>query len=85
MTNPTVEDAVIVVTRGQVMGWGERGAVEVPHDSVGSDMRGKWLVPQGELEPGAEARFTILDGPPPSGTEIGTVTGTAVELEENRG
>lgn len=38
-----VEDSLIVITDGKLVAWGPRGEVEVPNDSIGHDLRGKWI------------------------------------------
>ena len=40
-----ISDAVVVVQNGVLLAWGARGEVDMPNDSVGLDMRGKWIVP----------------------------------------
>ena len=40
-----IADSVVVVSLGELTAWGERGAVSMPNDSVGQDMRNKWIVP----------------------------------------
>ena len=39
-----IPDSLVILTRGRVVGWGRRGSVDVPNESIGSDMRGKWIV-----------------------------------------
>lgn len=38
-------DAVVVIQNGKLLAWGKRGEVEMPNDSIGTDMRGKWITP----------------------------------------
>ena len=54
VTDELTNDAVVVVRNGLLLSWERRGDVEMPDDSVGMDMRGKWIVPgrQADLETG---------------------------------
>ncbi|NOX51905.1 MAG: hypothetical protein GXP16_15425 [Gammaproteobacteria bacterium] len=45
MLDPHVTDSVLVLQQGTIMAWGKRGEVDMPNDSIGVDMRGKWLYP----------------------------------------
>ncbi len=78
-----IADAVVVITNGEVQAWGKRGAVDVPSDSVGRDMRGKWLLPKGELAAGGPAAFTLYDGPPSEAASrvVGSVNHDAIIVE----
>ena len=80
---PAIADAVVVITDGVVQAWGKRGEVDVPSDSVGRDMRGKWLVPKGSLAAGKTAAFTLYDGPPSAGDSrvVGSVDHDAIVVE----
>ena len=49
-----IEDSLIVITNGKLVAWGKRGEVEVPNDSIGIDVRGKWIQ-AARLEAGANA------------------------------
>ena len=49
-----IEDSLIVITDGKLVAWGKRGDVDVPNDSIGHDLRGKWIQAQ-NLEVGALA------------------------------
>ena len=35
----------MVITKGNLIAWGKRGDVDVPNDSIGFDLRGKWIEP----------------------------------------
>lgn len=63
-----INDSIIIITNGNLVAWGRRGSVDVPNDSVGHDLRGKWVVPTG-LTTGApaELRFSEL---PRGATEV---------------
>ncbi len=50
IADAVTSDAVVVVQNGLLLAWGARGAVDVPNDSVGLDMRGKWIVPGAETD-----------------------------------
>lgn len=45
-------DTAIVLQDGKLIVWGMRGEVDMPNDSVGKDVRGKWITPGtiGDLE-----------------------------------
>ena len=64
LTDPPVEDAVVVVRNGDLLAWGRRGEVDVPNDSVGEDMSGKFLKPRGPLQAGIPVDIEILDEDP---------------------
>ena len=38
-------DTAIVLHNGILIAWGKRGEVTMPNDSIGLDLRGKWLTP----------------------------------------
>lgn len=40
-----IADSVVVISDNRLVSWGSRGEVELPNDSIGMDMRGKWIVP----------------------------------------
>ncbi len=78
VTDGIIEDSVVVLNDGKLVSWGKRGEVEMPNDSVGFDLRGKWITPgtwedattgnlplNGALQPGDVANFLILREPPP--------------------
>lgn len=50
ITETLVEDSVVVLHKGKVVTWGKRGEVDMPNDSIGIDVRGKWLVPGTEAD-----------------------------------
>ena len=75
-----INDAVVVIAKGKLVSWGKRGEVDVPNDSIGYDMRGKWLVPgatedledgplpnQARWQPNAGIELLILNQPPQTG------------------
>ncbi len=39
-----IADSVVVISNNTLVAWGPRGMVELPNDSIGMDMRGKWIV-----------------------------------------
>ena len=73
-----IEDSVVVLQEGRLIAWGKRGMVDMPNDSVGFDMRGKWII-QGSweqaaagalpaapvLQSGETANLLIITRPPP--------------------
>ena len=54
LTDEVQSDAVVVVQNGLLLSAGIRGVVDMPNDSVGLDMRNRWIVPgtQADLETG---------------------------------
>ena len=38
-------DTAIVLQNGKLIAWGKRGEVDMPNDSIGKDLRGKWITP----------------------------------------
>lgn len=79
LADETIADSVVVITGGELMAWGQRGAVSMPNDSVGKDMRGKWLVPgtaadlaagdmpkMDSFQPGQAVQLLIFDRAPTS-------------------
>jgi|GEM_PF-2093694 len=39
-----IADSVVVISNNKLIAWGPRGEVDLPNDSIGMDMRGKWIV-----------------------------------------
>ncbi len=95
LAEETQSDAVVVVQNGRLLGAGMRGAVEMPNDSVGLDMRNRWIVPgrQADLETGnlpnlehwrvgAPANLLILDADPRDGQATGdNLVGVVIDGE----
>ena len=50
ITEAEIADAIVVVSDGKLVAWGKRGEVAVPDDSIGYDMRAKYIVPGTELD-----------------------------------
>ena len=46
LTDPPINDYLLVIEKGRVVGWGQRGSVDVPNDSMGVDMRAYWISPK---------------------------------------
>ena len=46
LTDPPINDYLLVIEKGRVLGWGQRGTVDVPNDSMGVDMRAYWISPK---------------------------------------
>ena len=80
LTEPPITDSVVVITDGLVMGWGQRGSQDVPNDSIGKDMRGKWLKPLGQMASGHAANFEVYSAPPEESESTGYVRGTELNL-----
>ena len=82
----TFEDAAIVITAGKLVSWGTRGEVDMPNDSIGVDMRGKWITPgvqnpDGSLtlrsmpQNGEEASFLIFSDQPAEQPDTAALVG----------
>ncbi|MEM7001179.1 MAG: hypothetical protein AAF529_10350 [Pseudomonadota bacterium] len=77
----TIIDSVVVISDGLIKGWGKRGEVAMPNDSIGKDLRGKWLLPITSLQRDQTAAIDILDSAPAAGLiPAGQVRGTNVVL-----
>lgn len=77
----TIIDSVVVISDGLIKGWGKRGDVAMPNDSIGKDLRGKWLLPVTGLQMDQTAAIDILDAAPTPGLiPAGQVRGTNVVL-----
>ena len=50
LTDPPMSDYLLVIKKDQVVGWGQRGTVDVPNDSMGVDMRAYWIAPKAGAE-----------------------------------
>ena len=86
---------MVVVQNGRLLAAGMRGAVDMPNDSVGLDMRNRWIVPgrQADLETGnlpnleqwrmgAPANLLILDIDPRNGQATGdNLVGVVIDGE----
>ena len=46
LTDPPINDYLLVIDKGRVVGWGQRGTVDVPNESMGVDMRAYWISPK---------------------------------------
>ena len=65
-----VEDSLLIITDGKLVAWGKRGDVDVPNDSVGFDLRGKWIQ-AAELSAGTAADLKFSERTLGS-SEVGT-------------
>ena len=83
LSQPPVEDGVVVISQGTLVAWGKRGEVEMPNDSIGHDVRGKWIVAgtwsqssptaaatDATFNRGQPANLLILRQPPPVTGEL---------------
>ena len=41
----SIDDSVVVITNNSLLAWGPRGGIDLPNDSIGMDMRGRWIIP----------------------------------------
>ena len=89
VTQPQVNDSVVVITDQQLIAWGARGKVFVPHDSIGRDMRGKWLIPgtiiagelvssDDDLDGSQPLNLVIVDADPANTQATAHVVGTVI-------
>ena len=62
-----IADSIVVIRDGLLMAWGKRGETAVPNDSIGIDVRGKWLVTSAEsMQIGQLANLRIFNTDPSS-------------------
>ena len=81
MSTPPIADSVVVITQGKVVSWGARGETDMPDDSIGHDMRGKWLLPKVSLKTGETANIDIYsEFPKDPNNIVGQVRGTSLNL-----
>lgn len=75
MSEPPITDSAVVITDGLIVAWGKREQVAMPNDSIGKDMRGKWLVPgtTAMLETGTGADQNLLQQGKPGNLLVLTV------------
>ena len=60
----TINDSVIVITNGKLVAWGKRGETDMPNDSIGYDLRGKWITSANIMRQGGEAELSIYSADP---------------------
>ncbi len=81
-----INDSVIVIQNNKILAWGQRGQVELPNDSIGMDMRGKWIIPgvpadvttsivdsTADLQQGAAASLLVFSADPLAGGNLAQV------------
>ncbi len=79
--DPPITDAVVVIRDGRLAGWGRRGEVDMPNDSIGYDLRGKWLTPAGEMQLNTLANLLVYNrSPHGKETPAGYVRGKDLSL-----
>lgn len=91
MMGEEISDSVVVIKDGKLLAWGKRGEVSMPNDSIGYDMRGKWLMPLGGVPSiGDSASFDVMIAAPEqevSGgvtlANIGQVDGNELRIEDD--
>ena len=88
-------DTAIVLQNGKLIAWGKRGEVDMPNDSIGKDLRGKWITPGtltdleaatlpnlAVLKKGAEANMLVFKtGPDLAGATTDDLYGTITNGE----
>ena len=82
LTEPPITDSAIVITEGVVTGWGRRGEMDIPNDSIGRDVRGLWIRATHTLVSGAIADLQVYDQFPANPTiqAVGSVKSTQITL-----
>ncbi|MEM1436045.1 MAG: hypothetical protein AAGG11_18465 [Pseudomonadota bacterium] len=68
-------DAVVVVRDGTLIGFGRRGAIDVPADSVGIDTSGQFIEPVGTFTTGAAVTLNVYGQRPQADAEQPALTG----------
>ena len=84
LTDPPIADAGVVISNGVLVAFGPRTEVDMPHDSAGFAMRGKWLQPTAPLVVGEPPNLNILiDDPSASeATVYATVADGELAVQE---
>jgi hypothetical protein len=82
LTEPPITDSVIVITQGVITGWGRRGEMDIPNDSIGRDVRGLWIRETHTLVSGAIADLQVYDQYPtdPTIEAVGSVKSELITL-----
>ena len=73
LTDPPINDYLLVIEKGRVVGWGQRGSVDVPNDSMGVDMRAYWISPKAgaQFQQSSEGKIQLTDFLVLRGRELG--------------
>ena len=73
LTDPPTNDYLLVIEKGRVVGWGQRGSVDVPNDSMGVDMRAYWISPKtgAQFQHSSSGKIQLTDFLVLRGSELG--------------
>lgn len=73
LTDPPINDYLLVIEKGRVVGWGQRGSVDVPNDSMGVDMRAYWISPKAgtQFQQSSAGKIQLTDFLVLRGSELG--------------
>ena len=73
LTDPPINDYLLVIEKGRVVGWGQRGTVDVPNDSMGVDMRAYWISPKAgaQFQKSSAGKIQLTDFLVLRGRELG--------------
>ncbi len=73
LTDPPINDYLLVIEKGRVVGWGQRGSVDVPNDSMGVDMRAYWISPKAgaQSQQSSAGKIQLTDFLVLRGSELG--------------
>lgn len=73
LTDPPINDYLLVIDKGRVVGWGQRGTVDVPNDSMGIDMRAYWISPKAgaQFQQSSAGKIKLTDFLVLRGKELG--------------
>ena len=73
LTDPPINDYLLVIEKGRVVGWGQRGTVDVPNDSMGVDMRAYWISPKAgaQFQQSSTGKIQLTDFLVLRGSELG--------------
>lgn len=84
LADSPITDSVVVIADGVITAWGHRGEVDLPNDSIGIDMRGKWIRGSNGLTSGSTADLLIYDQFPVDENiaPIGSVKRTEISMPQ---
>ena len=73
LTDPPINDYLLVIDKGRVVDWGQRGSVDVPNDSMGVDMRAYWISPKAgaQFQQSSAGKIKLTDFLVLRGKELG--------------
>ena len=73
LTDPPINDYLLVIEKGRVVGWGQIGSLDVPNDSMGVDMRAYWISPKAgaQFQQSSAGEIQLTDFLVLRGSELG--------------